>query len=202
MAPKITAIKSQQHSQSRFSVYLDGKYAFSMSQTALVDNSLKIGQVIERAELKKLKNIADQDKLYFQTLDWSARRLHSQWEVETYLKRKHASPALVQDILNKLSKLDLIDDSKFAELLVQHIQSQSPASRRKIINGLKQKRVKQAIIDEVLASSPDSDQSALAQLIELKRHKYPDKTKLIAYLARQGFNYGDIKSALDIDSGD
>ena len=43
------------------------------------------------------------------------------------------------------------------------------------------------------------DGDELSKMIEKKRAKYPDEQKLIAYLARQGFSYDDIKSALHGD---
>ena len=38
--------------------------------------------------------------------------------------------------------------------------------------------------------------AALRKMIAKKINKYDDERKLVAYLARQGFKYDDIKSAL------
>lgn len=53
------------------------------------------------------------------------------------------------------------------------------------------------IITNILAESDDYDEmAALRKMIAKKINKYDDERKLVAYLARQGFKYDDIKSAL------
>jgi SOS response regulatory protein OraA/RecX len=53
-----------------------------------------------------------------------------------------------------------------------------------------------------LGSEARHDISALKSTIEKKRRqsKYSDDLKLMQYLARQGYNYDDIKTALQADS--
>jgi len=128
-------------------------------------------------------------------------RLRSRWEVEFYLKRKDASPTLIDEILNKLSNIDMINDRKLAQAFVNDRQLLRPTSRRKIIMELRKKHIEQGLIDEVIGQGPESDQTALRAIIERKRQqpKYRDDLKLMQYLARQGFNYGDIKNALAVD---
>ena len=63
---------------------------------------------------------------------------------------------------------------------------------------LQQKHISKEIISEVLGDYEPSEQQALNELITKKRQttRYKDNTKLMAYLLRQGFNYGDIKQAI------
>ena len=69
-------------------------------------------------------------------------------------------------------------------------------SRRKLQAELQAKGVASAVIAAMLEDSSRNDENELAKIIAKKRVKYPDEQKLIAYLARQGFRYDDIKSAL------
>ncbi|HET7629976.1 MAG TPA: RecX family transcriptional regulator, partial [Candidatus Saccharimonadales bacterium] len=71
------------------------------------------------------------------------------------------------------------------------------ASRRKLIAELRAKGVDQATIDDQLASTERSDGDEIQKIIAKKRARYPDQQKFIAYLARQGFSYDDIRRALD-----
>ena len=48
---KITAIKQQVKDQSRYSIYIDGKYSFGLSESALIDSGLRIGTEITAEEL-------------------------------------------------------------------------------------------------------------------------------------------------------
>jgi SOS response regulatory protein OraA/RecX len=67
-----------------------------------------------------------------------------------------------------------------------------------MIAELRSKGVNQSIIDEQLQSSDRTDSEEIQKIIAKKRARYPDDQKLIAYLARQGFSYDDIKGALAV----
>src|ERR1700689_4287561 len=99
---QITSIKSQVKRSGRYSIFVDGKYAFSLSDTALLASKLVTGQELTEAELGEYKQTSIDDKLYNNTLGYLALRPRTVWEVETYLQRKDASPALIKTILNKL----------------------------------------------------------------------------------------------------
>lgn len=199
---KITAIKQQVKRAGRYSIFVEDKYAFSLSETALLEHKLASGQELTPSQLREFKKLSSEDKLYNQTLRYVAMRLRSEWEVEFYLTRKDASPPLVKEILNKLSIIGMIDDTKLAKAFVNDRQLLRPTSRRKIITELRKKHIAEEIINQVLAERSDTDQPALRAVIERKRQqsKYHDDQKLMQYLARQGFSYGDIKTALEDQS--
>jgi regulatory protein len=195
---KITSIKQQVKRADRYSIFVEGKYAFSLSESALLESKLARGQELSREQLGEFKKLSADDKLYNQTLRYVAMRPRTRWEVEFYLERKQASPALIDNILNKLSNIGLIDDRKFAQAYVNDRKLLRPASRRKIIAELRKKRVADEVIQQVTSAEEVDDRTALRAVIERKRRqtKYQDDTKLMQYLARQGFGYDDIKSTL------
>jgi regulatory protein len=195
---KITSIKQQAKRATRYSVFIDGKYAFSLSDTALLDSKLVPGQELSQEQIRELKQASVDDKLYNNTLRYIAIRPRSRWEIEFYLKRKKGSPALIDTILNKLSNVNLIDDKKFAEAFVNDRRLLRPTSRRKMIMELRKKRVADEVIQAAVGNEQPDEQTALQAIIESKRRqsRYRDDLKLMQYLARQGFSYGDIKAAL------
>lgn len=195
---KITAIKQQVKRADRYSIFIDGKYGFSLSDTALLDSKLAVNQAISEKQLKELKRLSGEDKLYNQTLRYVALRPRSRWEIEIYLERKKAPPPLVKKILNKLRNLGMLDDKKFANAFVSDRRLLRPTARRKLVQQLRQKHVEDEIIQAAVGNEAEDEQAALKAVIERKRRqaKYQDDLKLMQYLARQGFNYGDIKSAL------
>jgi len=196
---KITSIKQQAKRTDRYSILVEGKYAFSLSENALLDSKLAFGQELSKEEVREYKKLSAEDKLYNQTLRYVAMRPRSRWEVEFYLdKKKGASPALANTILNKLSIIGLIDDVKVAQAFVADRRLLRPTSRRKMSAELKKKRIAGEIIEQALGNEIGDEQSALLEMIERKRRqtKYRDDLKLMQYLARQGFSYDDIKNAL------
>lgn len=197
----VTAIKRQVKRAGRVSIFVDGKYSFGLSDSALLDSRLFVGQELSEAELRKLRQTADDDKLYGNSLRFAAMRLRSEWEIRSYLTRKHCPAPLADEILNKLSEVGLINDEAFARSWVQNRRLLKPTSRRTISYELRLKHVSEAAIDLALGEDETTDLTTLQQLITKKRSRYPDDQKLMQYLARHGFGYDDIKRALGA-SGD
>lgn len=196
---KITAIKQQQKRADRYSVFVEGKYSFSLSESALLESKLASGQELSREQVSQYKKLSADDKLYNQALRYVAMRPRTVWEMQTYLERKGASPALIEQILNKLSIIDLLNDEKYARAFVNDRHLLRPTSKRRLNLELRKKRVPDEVVQQVLSDhEPADEQAALKEVINKKRRqaKYQDDTRLMQYLARQGFNYDDIKSAL------
>ena len=195
---KITSIKQQVKRGDRYSIFVDGKYAFSLSESALLESKLVSGQELSEREVGEYKKLSDEDKLYNQTLRYVALRPRTKWEISFYLERKNASPTLIESILNKLSNIGLIDDRKVAQAYVNDRRLLRPTSRRKMVAELRKKHVEEEIIEAALGNEAENEQTALVELIARKRKqsKYQDELRLMQYLARQGFSYGDIKQAL------
>ena len=195
---KITDIKQQVKRQDRYSIYVDGKYVFSFSENELLNLGLRIGQEFEAGELEELKKTAIEDKAYMRCLDLIMRRLRSEWEIRDYLKRKDYEPDVIEKTVGRLSNAGYADDNKFAEAWVNNRRLLKATSKRKLQMELRQKRVPDSMIKEVLAEDETDEREVLKELITKKRKqtRYQDEQKLIAYLMRQGFNYEDVKSAL------
>jgi regulatory protein len=196
---KITSIKQQAKRADRYSIFVEGKYSFSLSESALLESKLASGQELSKEQVREYKKLSNEDKLYNQVLRYVAMRPRSRWEAEFYLeKKKGASPALAEQILNKLSIIGLIDDEKIARSFVNDRRLLRPTSRRKMVAELRKKRIADNIIEKALGSEAEDENTALQEVVERKRRqiKYQDDLKLMQYLARQGFNYDDIKQAL------
>lgn len=196
---KITAIKQQVKDQSRYSIYVDDKYSFGLSESALIESGLKIGLDLTKEELEALKDTAKLDKGYTRVLSLIARRPRSEWEIRDYLKRKDYETEFIEQIVERTRERGYIDDEAFARSWVESRRFLKPVSRRKLSLELKQKRVSAEVIDTVLAEDRAStdEREVLRELVARKRGRYPDNLKLMQYLARQGYGYEDIKAVLE-----
>lgn len=195
---KITDIKQQVKRQGRYSLYVDGKYSFSLSEPELMKSGIRIGREYSENELEELQQTAVLDKANMRALNYLSRRPRSEWEVRDYLKRKDYDSPTVDTILNKLSDYGYIEDVKFAQAWINNRRMLKPTSLRRLRQELMQKHVSQEDIEAALATDEGDEKSALKELFEKKRHqtRYQDEQKLTAYLLRQGFSYGDVKAVL------
>ncbi|MCA9325103.1 RecX family transcriptional regulator [Candidatus Saccharibacteria bacterium] len=199
---KITKIVQQQKQRDRYSIFVDDRYAFSLGEGALLSTGLTSGQELTGQQINQYEQLSAEDKLYNRTLRYVAMRPRSVWEVEFYLRRKEAPAPLVAQIITKLSGLDLLNDQRFAEQFVRDRRLLRSASTRKLTLELQKKRISSDIIERVLAADETDELAMLKALIAKKQRqsKYKeDSLKLMQYLARQGFSYGDIKTALRAD---
>jgi regulatory protein len=196
---KITDIKQQAKRADRYSIYIDGKYACSFSESELLNLGLRVGQELNVGEFEELKTNAILDKAYDRSLNLISRRPRSEWELRDYLKRKDSEPEVVEATIARLSERGYIDDLEFARRWVDNRRLLKATSKRRLSMELRQKRVSDDVIDQVLSQDETDEREVLRELVERKRKqtKYQDNLKLMQYLSRQGYNYDDIKSAIE-----
>lgn len=196
--PIITDIKSQKQ-LGRVSIYVDGTFFTGLSDWQLLDMGLKIGQELDSEAAQKLKAMRDIGRLYDRTLNWLAIRRRSTWELRSYLKRKTKDAQHIEFVERRLLEKGLVDDEVFAQAWVDNRRATKLTSKRKLELELRTKRVAPEIISKVLAEDEGDDNAVLVELIHKKRRmsRYQDNQKLMQYLSRQGFHYGQIKQALE-----
>lgn len=196
---KITAIKQQERLKDRYSIYIDDKYSFSLSEAGVLHSRLIVGQELDETELENIKADAQFDKAYYRTLDLIARRKRSEWELRDYLKRKGIERQLAEQVMQRLRKTGYVDDLAFARMWVENRRLLKSTSKRRLQQELRQKRVNDDVIAQVLAEDRTNERDVLREVIA-KKHQLSrfrdDDLKLMQYLSRQGYNYDDIKAAL------
>jgi regulatory protein len=73
----ITKITEQVKNPNRVSIFVDGKYSFSLSLDQLLDLRLKVSYELDEARLKELVKLSQVGKLKMRTLEWLMIRPHS-----------------------------------------------------------------------------------------------------------------------------
>lgn len=199
---KITSITSQIKNPNRYSVFVEGGYAFSLSADALLDSRLVNGQELTETDIAHFKKLSAEDKAFNLTLAYVARRMRSEGELQDYFRRKEYAPELAAQILERLRKLCFVDDEEFARRWVENRRALRSSSTKKLRLELRQKKIADATIQMILTEDETDERQLLRELVAKKRKqsRYQDDEKLMRYLAGQGFNYDDIKAALQNDA--
>jgi regulatory protein len=200
---KITSISVQQRDKNRVNVSVDGKYRFSLDFSQLTELGVRVGNEYSETELADLENESQFGKLYMRALEYSLMRPHSQYELSQYLYRtktgsirKGVSKALTERVYDRIIEKGYVNDESFARYWVDNRQLRKGISRRKLQAELASKGVNRSIVESLLLQTERSDEDEIQKIIEKKASRYNDEQKLIAYLARQGFSYDDIKQAI------
>ena len=211
---KITDISSQQSNLNRVNIYVDGKYRFSLGISQVASLGVKLGREYSGQEINQLEQESQFGKLYSRALEYCLIRPHSAREVRDYLWRKTrltrykskktgeikerpgVSQKLADRVYDRLVEKSYINDDEFTRYWVENRNQTKGMSRRKIEAELRSKGVSDEIIKHNIEQTLRNDADELQKIISKKQSKYPDQQKFIQYLARQGFSYDDIRSAL------
>src|SRR5690606_29233786 len=110
--------------------------------------------------------------------------------------RDGVSQETADRVFDRLLEKGYVDDEKFARWWIENRNVRKGTSRRKLEAELRAKGVDLKIIDAQLQESSRSDDDELQKIIAKKRSRYDDPQKFKQYLARQGFSYDAISSAL------
>jgi regulatory protein len=198
---KITSIKQQVKNSERFSIFIDKRYAFSLTSNDLITAGLKVGQEIDSETLDELKDRASLSKATTRSYHLLSYRARSEWEIYSYLNRQKYDNEIIDTVIERLKREGYINDLAFATEWVKNRSSSKNSSVRKLRQELSQKHVDREIISQAIEDADVDEFSKLKTLIEkLKRQsRYDDELKLMQYLSRQGYGYDDIKKALSSD---
>lgn len=213
---KITSISAQVKNPDRVSISVDGAYRFSLDVFQVSELGIKVGKEYTEEELIELETESQFGKLYTRALEYTMLRPHSAREVKDYLWRKTRATkyksrtgdikereGISQDVADRvfarLIEKGYVNDESFARYWVENRNQTKGVSKRKLQAELRSKGIEDSIIEHFLEETDRNDATELMKIIAKKRRRYDDEKKLIAYLARQGFSYSDIRTALDAD---
>ena len=183
----------------------------------LTQLNVKIGAKFSEDEILNLEQQSEFGKLYALGLNYCLMRPHSEKEIRDYLwkktlnrklrnkktgefyEKKGVSKVSAEQALQRLIEKGYVDDFKFAKFWIENRNQRKGSSIKKLKSELFSKGVSDEIIEQILASSKRNDSEEIQKIIAKKAKKYADEKKLVAYLARQGFSYDEIKRALSKD---
>jgi len=193
----ITKISQAVKTEGRYNVFVDEQYSFSLDESQLVKLNVRKGQELTEEELAKLKDESEFGKSYIRAVDLISRRPRSEKEIRDYAWKKQWSAEIRDRVIERLKERLYLNDEKFAESFVRSRTNTRNFSKRKMQAELMKKGIQKELMEKVLADSDFDESESLKNLMAKKRDKYDSTEKLVQYLARQGFRYDHIKSALD-----
>lgn len=196
---RVTRLVAQQRDPARVNVFLDGKYAFSLSADEVIKRQLAVGQSLSRKLVAELESLSDEEKLFAKLLNFLSYRPRSVKEVRDRLYQYvgKGEDELKTQLIARLTHLGYLDDLQFARWFAHSRATHRPRSTRHLASELYAKGIDQETVSLVLQEAGD-DREAIRRQIA-KKAGYP-RDKLVAYLARQGFSWEMIREELPLAS--
>ena len=203
-AGSITKIERQQKNRHRYSIFLDGEFAFGIGEDILHSRHLINGQILTEQDVADLL-VEDERKLAkMQAFRYLTVRDHSETELAGKLRQKGFSATTIQWVLADLRRLHFLNDTEFAALFARNRLAQRPIGRRQLEYELKQKGISSALLTETLDKiySETNEETLVRQLaakrLLILKGQPPLKVrkKLADFLLRRGFEWEVVKQVL------
>jgi len=196
MAGIITAIVPQKKHPDRVNIYLDGEFAFGLSN--VVAAWLRSGHALSDEKIASLQEEERIEGAYQRALHFISYRPRSVHEVKDRLGTAGYDPLVISEVLLRLEKKGYIGDAQFAQQWIENRAAFRPRSHRALKYELRQKGINEEVITDALASAPDEDGQARKAAAKYHRRLQgldwqPFSNRLGGYLGRLGFSYPVIK---------
>jgi regulatory protein len=199
MAQKITALKVQKKNTARINIYLDDEFAFGLSRVTAT--WLSIGQELSQDDITKLKAEDEIEVAYQRALNYLSYRVRTVAEVQEKLSSLEYTKEVIKVVTTRLMEKGYLDDRQFAETWVENRSTFRPRSHRLLNWELRNKKVNQTIIDEIITNSePDEALARAAAEKYIRRLRDLDRQaffrRLGGFLGRRGFTYDVISTVV------
>ncbi|MBR6729096.1 MAG: regulatory protein RecX [Clostridia bacterium] len=195
----VTKIEPQKHHKNRSSVYLDGAFAFGISNFDLFTFHLKEGTEITAEEFEKIKETAlaqDARQYALRLLD---ARAYTEKALIKKLEERGTEPEIIEKTVLFLKEYAYLDDAAYAARYVQAAVRQGKSGRRKIYYDLIEKGIAKELTEEAVNSADLCEEENVLPILE-KRLKgdfsFNTIMKAKRYLLSRGFSYEAIDRAI------
>jgi len=189
----ITAIETQKRGRERVSIFLDGRFAFSVGRGVVEEHGLHPGQVLSDSRVEELAAADLFGKCLNAALRLLSYRPRSEAEIRTRLSRRFNGET-IEGVILQLRERQMIDDVAFAAFWREARDSFSPRGRLLLKVELRNKGIDPELIDKVLDGIDDEEsayRAAQKRGRTLAKEDYETfRRKLGAFLRRRGFSYG------------
>ncbi len=179
-------------STNRYHVYVDDKWAGIFLDEILVRENIKTNATFDEHDFQKIKKENDEKVAFDMAATYLEKYIVSEKGVKDYLKKKGFDGKVIANAVAKLHDYGFIDDEKFAKSYMESLSKSK--GRRAIEMKLKQKGVRQEIIDNLLENVDEDEEienaTRLAEKFVKNRQKDTNlKQKCLAHLVYKGYDY-------------
>lgn len=199
--PVITSIKAQKN-QKRVNINIDGVFGFGLDLENFIRLGLKVNQRLTENEVEEIIKKGEFQKCLDKIINFAMVRPRSEREIKDYYRRKKIPESIQEELINRLKKLELLDDIKFAQWWVRQRLEFKNKSKKDISFELRQKGIDSNTIKNILDDSEIDEVKIATELITKKLYKWQKynekekKQKISQYLAGKGFGWNVVNDVL------
>lgn len=201
----VAGIEPVKRKKGWFELTIKGKPPFFIDEETLVKNSLRIGDIISDAKLRRIHEDADLAWLKYRGMQILSRRMISERDLRRKLSAERRPQALRDKALGILKEYGFYDDYKYAGALIRSQMARGVKSRMYLQKKLWEKGIAEDIATKALQVEL-AEVDIESAVFELAAKKYKtlrnlplqkSKSRLINFLRGKGFSWDMIRRAVD-----
>ncbi len=193
---RITALEPQVNNPERINLYVDGRFLLGVNAAIVLQMGLRLEQELLSDQLEQLRSEEAEQQAVDRALNYLSYRPRSREEVRRYLRRKETPPEIIEAALERLDRLDFVNDRTFAGFWIESREQFSPRGARALKNELRMKGVERDVVDELVDDEQDEERALRAgrkkamSLVNVPNIDYATfRNRLGSFLQRRGFGY-------------
>ena len=186
-----------------YEVEIDGSRKIYLHIDIITDFGLGKGMELERAELRKIIYASNFRRAYQYALYCLDYRDYSAEEMFSKLMKTYKSEKLCLDVIKKLARTGLIDDSRYAEKLAMKLVGAKKYGYRRAKREMLMKGLKEDTVENALEAFGDVYGENLVELLRSKHSRLLTDSgdrksieKVKSALVRYGYGFDEINRAV------
>lgn len=194
-------ITSKPGRPGRIYVFLDGEYALSVPESLWLDSGLSQREEISEEEFEALRDKTQRRLAYLDAVNYLSRRMHSENELRTKLKRKGYPQQAVDESIEKCLEAGYLNDSEYAARLALRLADEKHWGLARIKSELFARGLSREDVDAATKELSERDFVPVIKQLIQTRYKSRlaqenGRSSVFASLSRLGFSSQDIRSAM------
>lgn len=199
---KITDVKKQKNNPKRYSVFVDGDFAFGLDEVDVLYYKLLNCDEISEEKFNFIKENTVFNKARDTAVKYLSFKARTKNEVAAKLAEKDFTEDIIDKVIALLEKYNYIDDYSYAGSFLRDKFNINGFGTERIKYELKQRGISEEIIEKVVEENCFDEIKKAAELIEQKYGVYEfdikERRKIEGFLLRRGFSFSTIKDAFNL----
>jgi regulatory protein len=201
----ITDIQLQEKRKDRFSIFLDGEFAFGLHQDVLLKSGIAKGDTLTEEQIGSILQLEGRRAAKEKAYRLLAVRPRSEKELRDRLKQAGFDESDIDPVMQDLIRLKLINDAEFAVMFAKNRMITKPCGQFLLNQELRFKGITDKDINLAIREAyADTSEPEVARQVAIKNKKKQtrlDESKaqkrVADFLMRRGFSWDIVKDVME-----
>lgn len=198
---EITSVEKNKKNKDRISIYIDGKYSFSITEDDYLAMHLYDKSQLTAEEIDYIKNTLNFQSCKSAAIKYLSYKMRTEKEVRTKLHEDGFDADCIERTAGELKAIGYINNKLYAQKYIYDRSKLKPKSKKLLKLELMSRGISQEIAEEVLEDWKVDEESVAESLTRKKFGKYDindDTTvrKIYMFLNHRGYNSEVIRNVI------